>query len=108
MVAFSLCAGCMSGLHENHNYWIQKPPKGVMGGWACRCGGDCAGNGEKLLESLFPGIAERISTAPKHRADVPVDSCAVGREVGDSTPCYDAVTYVGRHRAEPNAAEGVQ
>lgn len=55
MVAFTLCAGCMVGDHEKHAYWIQQPPKGVMGGWACRCSGpeDCAGNDEKLLRSLF-------------------------------------------------------
>lgn len=55
MVAYALCAGCMTGTHDDHCYWIQKPPEGVMGGWACGCKSaeECAGNGEKLLRSLF-------------------------------------------------------
>lgn len=55
MVAFTFCAGCTTGNHEAHIYWIQQPPEGGVGGFACRCSGpdECAGNGERLLRSLF-------------------------------------------------------
>jgi hypothetical protein len=55
MVALTICAGCMTGDHDKHAYWIQKPPEGVMGGFVCGCSGpdECAGNGEKLARLLF-------------------------------------------------------
>ena len=58
MVALTICGACMTGNHEKHSYWIQRPPKGVMGGFACGCSGpdECADNAEKLLRSL--GLSE--------------------------------------------------
>lgn len=67
MVAYTLCAGCMTGDHDHHAYWIQKPPEGVMGGWACGCKSaeECAGSGEKLLRSLFgDGAIDRAVGTP--------------------------------------------
>jgi hypothetical protein len=39
---------------------------------------------------------------PKHRADVPVDSCRFGRHGGGLSPCEACATYHGEHRADPS------
>jgi hypothetical protein len=44
---------------------------------------------------------------PRHRADRHEDSCSLACEASHEG-LGNCLTYVGRHRAEPNAAEGVR
>lgn len=41
MVLLTICSACRGGKHDEHRRVIQAAPKGMIGGSACRCEGEC-------------------------------------------------------------------
>lgn len=68
MSAIAPCPSCQWGDHDGHIASWKPPPPGAMGGFYCRCEGDCSDDMSPLIEHLMKAFTEPIDPDEPNRS----------------------------------------